>query len=438
MNVQNKSRLTLLQNFLRGNALFSLISGVLFLLFANTLAGLVGIGTGGFTFLGGNLIIFALLLAGLSTDAVLGKTWGLVLAGVVILMDLLWIAGSVMVATLPSMATTQGKLLILGISVIVGTFAIGQSVGLFKILRHRRRRSNLSQATGSSAASWAGVLLWLPLLSGCGPVDIRPASLQVAASSPELLERGRVMVEQLAEVHGYKAWQQYRTQEVRFTDAWQAQSWWPTPKQELLLKSIAGTFTAQATLLDGPHVGEKLGIQNWKSYRQGTDGELTFEPAVEELTVQNFYIPSLQYFNELPFRLLGADLVAYGGERIYRGRTYDLLLATWGSLEPNEQHDQYLLWIDRETGLLAICQYTVREIMMAVTGTIHFEDYREVQGVYFPFKQTVILPAPENTLYPLDDYFFHQSVVSSVSFDTFEPEVLIVDASVAPEDRKSN
>jgi len=35
-------------------------------------------------------------------------------------------------------------------------------------------------------------------------------------------------------------------------------------------------------------------------------------------------LPTLQYFAELPFRLLSAELVAYGGERWFETRVYDL------------------------------------------------------------------------------------------------------------------
>ena len=83
-----------------------------------------------------------------------------------------------------------------------------------------------------------------------------------------------------------------------------------------------------------------------------------------------------------------------------------------------------------------MCQYTLREAGPVFTGTIHFGDYREVQGVFFPFQQTVILPAPEHTLYPLEEYFFHQTRGASVAFDEFEEDLLIVDTSLLPGDVK--
>lgn len=139
--------------------------------------------------------------------------------------------------------------------------------------------------------------------------------------------------------------------------------------------------------------------------------------------------PALQYFNELPFRLLSVDFHVYGGEREHRGRIYELVVATWGSLEPNSQHDQYLVWIDAETKRIVMCRYTMRDFGPAYAGTIHYEDYRSIQGVLVPFRQTVVIPAPQHTLYPLDRYFFHQERLESASFDRVNRAELIVDPS---------
>ena len=421
----------MLQAAFRFNALFSMLSGLAFVIAPAFFATLVGIGPKGFVFLGVNLLFFALMLLGLSTQWAMQRRWISVLGALVVIMDILWVAGSLFLASIPSMASDSGKMLIQGIALIVGSFALWQLIAIIKMVRLRpKNRRNTSMATT------AGLALLLPMLAGCTLADVRTPSIHAAQPDSSLIEKGIALLDRVAESHGYSTWKAFHTQEVIFSDRWQADGFWPAQEQMLSLKSMPGTFTAMATLLDGPKAGEQWGLQSWRPYVRDVAGNLSFEPAQEAATAQTFYIPSLQYFNELPFRLLKADHMAYAGEREYRDRTYDLLFVTWGSFEPNVSHDQYLLWIDRETLLISMCQYTIRSAAPAFTGTIHFEDYRAVQGVYFPFKQTVILPAPENTLYPLDKYFFHQSLVESVTFDGFDKELLIVDASLVPRDVK--
>ena len=110
---------------------------------------------------------------------------------------------------------------------------------------------------------------------------------------------------------------------------------------------------------------------------------------------------------------------------------------SWGSAKPTTEVDQYLLWIDRETLLVQMARYTLREAIQLASGpmatvyrsvaagTIHYDDYREVGGVMVPFEQTVTLPPPELTEYPLEASFFHRLVAKRVRFDTVPAEALI-------------
>ena len=429
MKVLETSPATWMRNALLANAAFSLISALCFFFVPNVFAAWVGIGSVGFVSLGINLFVFALILAGLATRWALRSNWALIGVATVIVMDIAWVAGSFFLVALPSMTTDAGRIFVLSIAVVVGLFALLQSYALIRLGFARRK----SRRTAGSALL---VAIVLPTLVGCSMADVRTAPLRDAAPESELIDKGRSLLQRVADTHGLAIWRTYTTQEVIMTDAWQAASWWPESEQKISLKTLPGTFTGKVTFLEGSSAGTEWGIQSWRAYRRDPTGRLSFEPAQEEPTAQTFYLPSLQYFNELPFRLLKATHIAYAGEREYRGKIYDLIFASWGSFEPNPDHDQYLLWIDRSTMLVAMCQYTLRDAAPAFTGTIHFEDYRDLNGVQFPFKQTVILPAPENTLYPLDEYFFHQSRVESVSFDAFDRAELIVDASLEPGDAK--
>ncbi|MFQ5526740.1 MAG: hypothetical protein ACE5GX_10815 [Thermoanaerobaculia bacterium] len=67
----------------------------------------------------------------------------------------------------------------------------------------------------------------------------------------------------------------------------------------------------------------------------------------------------------------------------------------------------------------------------SLEGSIHFEDYRDIDDVMVAFKSTVTLPPSEETVEPLDDNYFHQIIVDSTSFDGFDPAELVVEVERA-------
>ncbi|MEL6919175.1 MAG: hypothetical protein AAFO99_15775, partial [Bacteroidota bacterium] len=73
-----------------------------------------------------------------------------------------------------------------------------------------------------------------------------------------------------------------------------------------------------------------------------------------------FTLPAIQYFFELPLRLKNSPILKYAGTKEFEGSEYDLVFATWDRLEPHKEHDQYLLYFDRNSGMLSFASYTVR------------------------------------------------------------------------------
>lgn len=263
---------------------------------------------------------------------------------------------------------------------------------------------------------------------------------EVERASAESARQGRELLERTAQRHGLDAWNRHETLVTTATDLWPRGGWWPMPEQRFRSELLLGTFTSRVELLDGTAAGEIRGIQSWAPYRRSPGAErVTFleEPATEI----TFYLPTLQYFTELPFRALSAEIVLNAGEAEHRGRSYERVFVTWGAAEPHIEDDQYLLWIDKETGLVEMVRYTVREflpmtkglthaLMKALgAGTIHFDDYREIDGVMLPFAQTVTLAEPSLTQYPVSGTFHHRLELEDARFDTVPPETLTPDPS---------
>jgi hypothetical protein len=322
---------------------------------------------------------------------------------------------------------------LLGGAAAIATLSMGVA-GALLYLAARGAQTRLVRAGAAVAA-----LATLDLLGlGLGYADLRPDTLRPVSADAE--RRGRERLRRLAERHGLSAFMHHRTLDLVATDTWPGGSpWWGEVRQRLRSQSLLRTFTSRVELQNGRHAGEIWGLQSWAAYRTraGSEADVRFldAPAPEI----EFYLPTLQYFTELPFRLLGASLVADAGEATLAGRRFDRVLATWGSFEANPQHDQYLLWIDRETGLLRSVRYTLRDAVSLAPpgqrwlmpslalGTVHYDDYREVDGVQLAFVQTIVLAPPELLPAAADEGYFHRLEVETARFDA------VAEASLRPD-----
>ena len=144
----------------------------------------------------------------------------------------------------------------------------------------------------------------------------------------------------------------------------------------------------------------------------------------------SFGLAAFQYFFELTDRLREAPIVVYAGEKAFDGKTYDQILVIWKTIEPHKQHDQYRLWLDRETGMIAYCENTVREVYMpgggmfsSFYGSVRMADFRAVDGVQIPHEMSVYIKGPKKDL----DAYVHRLTVADFRFDSFDESVLYPD-----------
>ena len=188
--------------------------------------------------------------------------------------------------------------------------------------------------------------------------------------------------------------------------------------------------------MDGLWKDSILGVQSWQGYKQKDFGSPLVKSGDPILL---FYLPSIQYFNELPFRLVSAQFITHAGEGKHKGKTYDLVYSTWGSLEANPDFDQFVLWIDQETSLVTMCHYTVRQAFPAAAGTIYYDSYKTVQGVTLPFKHFVLVEWPDEIRFPLEQNFFHRVEIRHARFDAVADDTLLpLNGLPEPRDWKPN
>ena len=125
----------LLNNTLRVNAVFSLFSGIDFILFDRSIMSILsGKDLGSLAPTGFMLIGFAVFVFAVSMMKNVNKY----LVGAIIAMDALWVLGSILLVVAGSaMFTAIGIFLILLIAAFIATFATLQSLGLVKHLKNR-------------------------------------------------------------------------------------------------------------------------------------------------------------------------------------------------------------------------------------------------------------------------------------------------------------
>ncbi len=256
--------------------------------------------------------------------------------------------------------------------------------------------------------------------------DVRPEDLR-GPDDPGAAAAGRELLRTSMERAGLRAWQKHVTASVEVDDTWNGIGAligpWPENPQKFRQDFLLGTFTSRVELLSGEERGTVFGMQNWKTYVAGAGGA---NARHEENADMFFLLPTLQYFFEFPFRIDSADTIVAAGERTLDGVTYDLVFATWGDLEPNDRVDQYLIYIERESGLIRKLRYTVRESGSFFAGTMHYDDFRNVDGVMTPHRQTITLDAPEDIDSPQDVFEdnLHDMIIASIKFDVVRPEEL--------------
>jgi hypothetical protein len=245
----------------------------------------------------------------------------------------------------------------------------------------------------TSARRLATLLLIATLGAGCGLADIRPESFVKEGVTPDAATRGKAALERVAAAHGgVERLKAARVAEVVMQDTWPAfltrlvgMPWDDSP-QTLKLTWLLGQDTAKLELLDGDDKGDQWGVQQWCTWTAKAGKDPVFK-ADEDAW---FWLPTLEYFVEAPWRLREATTAAHLGVKERGGKRYERVFFTWGSVEPQEGADQYIAWIEEDTGRLAFLEFTARDVYGFVTGIAIYERYRDVSGLLFAGTITIV------------------------------------------------
>lgn len=256
--------------------------------------------------------------------------------------------------------------------------------------------------------------------------DIRPVEIKAMGEGnttglSESEQKARNVLSECWTAHG---WDTSKTKTVSavYVDDWsvgpkalQQFNNWPHTTQELQHDFISFKLGhSKVKLLNGPSKNEVWGVDGKVPYKI-IDGTL------HKIKDSNMY-PALvgkEYFIQLPYWIKKVPITAYVKDTIVDTKRYHLVFGTWKTLEPNKDFDQYVYWINADTKLLEIVQYTIRAVDPKAVGFVVFDDFRSVEGVQIPFVHRLgYLPTKEGIIHEMR---FHSIVLNP---DTLKEEDL--------------
>lgn len=279
--------------------------------------------------------------------------------------------------------------------------------------------------SSETTCSWGLLFLCISLI-GCKASDLRTP--EVIAQIEE--EKGKQLMDEVAEAHYISVWQQVETYSFRLKDDYfgiigKLGNPYPQNQADLQLAFIPGTFTGKGIFQKGKWKDKIWGIQAWSTYTRQKEGTLLFHEKNEKNI--EFWLPTYQYFIELPARIQETNVVSYAGQRNWNQQTYELVYATWNQSAPQKEIDQYLLWINVKTKQIELVEYTVRDANKWIRSHIVYQDYRNVKGLLIPHKMTVSVGPPQADKAPM-----HIMILSDFQMDPFPRSELLPDPKKIP------
>ncbi len=261
------------------------------------------------------------------------------------------------------------------------------------------------------------------LLQSC-IADMRTKMIKKDGLSSLNVDKGKTLLNTTWEKHGFSNLANHKVYSLVAKDTWKGLMGkmgkpWPEVKSKLKLKYAINTFDSQVEFLDGKRKKTIAGLQSWQYYEQEQQKGLEFTKYNKRIA---FGLSAYQYFFEMIDRLKRAPIISYAGERKFNNVTYNLVFITWKDPKPHMEHDQYMLWINKETQLLEYAVYSLRDNYLKIPGykafyaSIKYDDYQKINGILIPHKQTVFLNKPSKK----EKKNVHQLIVEDFKFDDFD------------------
>lgn len=260
-------------------------------------------------------------------------------------------------------------------------------------------------------------LLLMLILSSCLS-DLRPRYFRDASEyTEENHKKGLDILERYAQVSGQKKWEKINSYTIYLNDDFygilgQFAQPFGSKRNQFKLEYYPIENAGTLQFLNGKNKGEVWGYNEGSTYIRK---DFNSAPIDVDKKAIKFWIPTYQYFIELPFRISNADIIYYAGEEKYGLHLYDKVFVSWKQAEPQKKIDQYMLWVNQSTGLVDRMQYTIRDQGALFKGTAFMEEHTVYEGIIIPALFKVYLR--ENGRRPLHIMRPHHFVINDYVLD---------------------
>jgi hypothetical protein len=234
--------------------------------------------------------------------------------------------------------------------------------------------------------SFLSLTIIIALFFSCKTTDLRPDGYEYAND----IEKAKQLLVAMGKAHQIENWNNMETYNVIFEGEFygflgKMSHPFKEQKIELSLNFIPKTNDGQLKILSGKEKNETWGIQSGQTYYLNEKGE----PIIKDNKDIKFYLPTYQYFIEFPSRIQEATSIDYLGTKMIDGVKSEGIIASWNTVAPQKDLDQYVIWIDAESKRIIKIEYTVRDKFRFVSAEAYFQDYKDYGGILLPSTMPV-------------------------------------------------
>jgi hypothetical protein len=230
------------------------------------------------------------------------------------------------------------------------------------------------------------VFTTLIMAMGCSTADLSTDNLKNQGRQPDLREEAITIFERSLNARGgYNTYKSFDAVQLRGTDVWSSsfvRFFTPVTEQE---QKFEVTFSIAENkikylFLNGKRKGQYIGVESGKTYRAKNEGRDFTDSSKIRL-----YLEPLTHYFQWPYKLYESPVLLYAGEENIENEAYHLLFASSGGVAASPDHDQYVIYVNKKTHYVDYIDFTLRALFESYKGTLHYRDFRIVQGLVVPF-----------------------------------------------------
>jgi len=221
---------------------------------------------------------------------------------------------------------------------------------------------------------------------GCSTADLSTDNLRNQDTQPDLREKAIIIFERSLNARGgYNTYKSFDSVRLRGADVWHStfvRLFTPVTEQEQKFEVVFATAGSEISyiFLNGTRKGQYIGVENGKTYRV-TEKEREF---ADSSKIRVYLEPLTNYF-QWPCKLFESPVLLYAVEENIENESYHLLFASSGWVAASADHVQYVIYVNKKTHYVDYIDFTLRSLFESYKGTLHYRDFRTVQGLVVPF-----------------------------------------------------